>query len=293
LAIAKQAEGTVGQIATNFKIDSPVQAMVTKLLMDPITNAEQFLKPPPPGAELNKAGAALCKQINPIFLKYPFNASRGAAEATLAEINSILHPGDGILWQFVDQNLQKYIIKQGTQYAQVPGAPTTITGQFLNWINNCLRFANAAYKDGAKDPRIAYTVKPVPSADIDYVKWIMDGQTTQFPGDAPTAKPFVWPGPGGDPHSVNLNMKFKGGGEVGVNRHEGLWAVFRLVEDADHRPSPDTVELTQVSGTSKQVSIDIASNHPIRVSVEIVAEPPIFRPGYFSTLGCVANVAVK
>jgi len=292
LQIARQAESAVQGVAANFKVDSSsaaIQAIVTKLLMDPITYAEGFLKPPPVGPALNTAGAALCKQINPIFQKYPFG-SRGAGEATLAEINQVLRPGDGILWQFIDQNLQKYVIKQGTQYAQVPGAPVSLTTQFMNWINNCLRFANAAYKDGAKDPRIAYTVKPVPTAYIDFVKWVTDGNVVQFPGDNPVAKPFVWPGVNG---SVQLTMKVKGGTEQSINKQEGLWGVFHLVEQADRRPAADVIEETLTAGKDKQVSTDIATGHPFQVSVEILADPPIFRPGYFSTLGCVANVAVK
>jgi hypothetical protein len=90
---------------------------------------------------------------------------------------------------------------------------------------------------------------------------------------------------------VQLILKFKGGSEIQVNRQEGLWAVFKLVDAADRHLGPDIIELSSRSGG--QVNIDVASGHPIKVSVEITATPPIFRPGYFAGLSCVSGVALK
>jgi type VI secretion system protein ImpL len=287
---AKSAENTVNQIARDFDPNSAVQKTVTDLLMAPIIYVEPYLKPPPPGAGLNTAGAALCRQMGPVLGKYPFNP-RGS-DASLAEVDSLFRPKDGTLWQWVDANLAKFVTRTGFQFVEIPGSPVKLSPLFLGWLNRAGRFTEVAYKDGS-EPKIPYTVKSLPSPDIDYVKWIVDGQTAQFPGDNPQAKPFVWPGASGDSHVVQLILKFKGGAEIGVNRQEGLWAVSRLVEQADRRPTPDVIEESVGVGSPKQVSTDIASGHPIRVSVEIAADPPIFRVGYFTTLTCVATVAQK
>ncbi|HEV3197764.1 MAG TPA: ImcF-related family protein [Bryobacteraceae bacterium] len=289
MQVAKQAEATVGQMANSFHIDSPVFQMLQKLLMDPITNVEGFLKPPPPGADLNAKGAALCKQLAGVLGKYPFNPK--GPDATMQEIDSFLKPKEGALWQFVDSNLQKFVTRQGSQYVQTPGGGVNISPAFLGWLNRAAAFTDAAFKEGSADPKLNYSVKPVPSADLDFVKWTVDGQATQFPGDAPSAKPFVWPGSAPDNHFVQLILKFKGGSEIQVNRQEGLWAVFKLVDAADRHLGPDIIELSSRSGG--QVNIDVASGHPIKVSVEITATPPIFRPGYFAGLSCVSGVALK
>ena len=58
LQVARQAEGTVRQMAQSFRIDSPIQAIVQKLLMDPITNVEALLKIEKTGTEPTSSTSA-------------------------------------------------------------------------------------------------------------------------------------------------------------------------------------------------------------------------------------------
>ena len=289
LQVAKQAEATVGQIAQGFRIDSPVQALVQKVLMDPITNAEPFLKPPPAGAELNSAGAGLCKQISPIYQKYPFNLAKSAPDATLQDVDSLFKPKEGALWQFVDKNLTKYLQKQGSQYVPIPGAPNVIRPEFLGWLNRISAFTDAAFGEGTADPRLKYTIKTLPSADIDKTDLTIDGIAGSFPGDGGQPKQYIWPG---NPGALQLNVKFKSGPVYRIYTFNGLWAVFKFVDQADDHKG-NIVTATLGSGNPKQTTIDDASGHPVTVRLEVNANPPVFDYGYFARqlAPCVANVA--
>src|SRR5947207_16023940 len=98
--------------------------------------------------------AGLCKQISGVMSKYPFNLAKGAAEATIPEINSVLKPKEGAIWAFVDQNLVKFITRQGPQYVQIPGSGANINPAYLSWINRIAAFSDAAYAEGTQDPRL-------------------------------------------------------------------------------------------------------------------------------------------
>ncbi len=284
---AKDAEVSVGQIALNFKTDSPVQASVQKLLMDPIVFVEPYLKPPPPGADLNAKGAALCRQISPVLAKYPFNPK--GEESTVPDVVSVFKPKDGALWQFVDANLQKFLQRQGSQYVQIPGTGVNISPAFIGWLNRSAAFADAAFGEGGADPHLKYTVKPLPSVDIDQTSLTIDGQSGTFPGDAAQPKQYTWPG---NPSGLQLNVKFKSGPVYRIYTFNGLWAVFKFVDQADdHRGN--IVTATLGSGQPKQTTIDDASGHPVTVKLELIVSPPVFDRGYFQTLNCVPNVAQK
>ena len=116
LSNATSAKISVKQVAQGFNIDQEthLEATLQKLLEDPITNAEALLRGLGP-AELNGKGKGLCAQFSTVTNKYPFNTA-ATAEASIAEVNSLLKPGEGALWAFYEANLKQALVKQGGQY---------------------------------------------------------------------------------------------------------------------------------------------------------------------------------
>ena len=104
------------QLAQTFQIDPDghVETTVLKLLLDPITNAEALIRSVGP-AELNGKGKGLCSQMSAVWRKYPFNPT-ATAQATVADVNGLLHKPDGALWALYDSSLQKLLVKQGGSY---------------------------------------------------------------------------------------------------------------------------------------------------------------------------------
>ncbi|HTS31817.1 MAG TPA: ImcF-related family protein [Bryobacteraceae bacterium] len=285
--VAKDAEIKVGAVSRNFNTDSPVQKQVTELLLAPILYVEPYLKPPDMSTVLNGKGAGLCKQINPILSKYPFNPK--GVDSTIPEIDSVFRPKDGAIWQFVDGDLQKFVTRQGPVFVENPSGGVKISKTFLDWLNRVAAFSDASWGEGTPDPKLKFTVKPLPSPDIENVPLTIGGQAFTFPGGDTPAKQYTWPG---DSSGFQLNAKFKNSTLYRIYHFDGTWAVFKFVEQADdHRGNIVTAILG--SGNPKQATIDDASGHPVTVKLEVIASPPVFDRGYFQTLNCVPTVALK
>ncbi len=286
LSNAQQAIVATRQMAQTFRIDQDghIEGNVQKLLEDPITYGQNLLRTLGP-AELNAKGRDLCAQMRPLLSKYPFNPS-ATAQTGRDDLTAVFQPTRGSLWQFVNGNLQKVLTQQGSQFVANSSAGITINPAFLNFLNRAKAFSDAAFQGGSPDPHFAYTVKPVVSPDTESIKLTIDGQNADFTGANSAPKTFVWPGA---VHEAKLSVRFKGGTEFPFPSYDGLWAIFQMVGDAD-RHQGSLVEMTLRSGRQGRALLNPAGQ-PVTVRFEIVATPPIFDRGYFSGLGCVAEVA--
>jgi type VI secretion system protein ImpL len=286
LSNAMQAKLTTGQMAQAFRPDSEgLGNGVRKLLEDPITYVQDMLRNQAPN-ELNAKGKNLCAQIRPVLAKYPFTAN-ATAQATIPEINTVFKPTDGAIWQFYNANLQKALIRQGPQFTLNSSAGLQITSTYIGWLSRAAAFSDAAYAGGAADPRLSYTVKLLPSQDIEGLNIQVDGQSGDLtPGGA--GKQFVWPGPG--PSGLTYTIKLKGlGNGAPFTGGEGLWSVFQFVSDADRR-TPTGIEYTPRSGRAG-LPMQNSLKQPAVLRIDISVNPPVFDKGYFSGLGCVADIA--
>ena len=163
LTNATAAHVAAKQVAQAFRIDPDghIEAQVQKLMEDPITYVEGLLRTLGP-AELNGKGKTLCGAIRPVLNKFPFNAA-ATQQATVEEFNGIFKKPEGAFWKFYDENLQKLLPKQGSQYVPVTVSGVTLTPGFVAFFNQGATFADALYAGGTPDPHFTYTLKPVPS----------------------------------------------------------------------------------------------------------------------------------
>lgn len=287
-ATAKSASRALGQAFvpdSEGKIDSTAQ----KLLDDPITYVEGLLRTLGP-SELNAKGKALCGQMRAVLAKYPFSPN-ASQQATLAEVNSILRNPDGAIWTFYDANLQRLLVRQGTQYAPVSAGGITLTPGFVAFFNRAAAVSSAFYSGGAQDPHLTYTLKPIPSEGIENLTLQLDGQTLAATAANTAAKQFTWPGAGA--REAKASVKF-GGTDLGWSSNEGLWAVFQFFEEAERwQPSgAGAWDLEWVVRAGKN-AMTLPSGKPLTVRFELNmgGAPPVFQKGYLSHLGCVADVA--
>jgi type VI secretion system protein ImpL len=284
VASAQQATGTARQMGPAFRPDPEghVDSNSQRLLEEPIIYVLGMLRSLAPD-EINAKGKDLCGKMRPLLAKYPFNP-KGQAQATLAEIDSIFEPKKGELWAFYDANLQKIVQRAGFQFAPASSGGMTVNPAFIALLNRAGAFTAAAYQNGATEPRFTYTVKPVMSPDQDSVMMNIDGQSVTFTPSS-QAKPFVWPG---QSSGTQASVSYKGTThEYGF--YDGLWSIFLFVQDADKRTGP-MVEMTFKTGKLGSIVLDDATKQPLTLKFEINANPPIFDPGYFSGMACIADV---
>jgi type VI protein secretion system component VasK len=165
-----------------------------------------------------------------------------------------------------------------------------LTQAFVNFFNQAAAFSEFLYAGGSPDPRISYTLKPLPPEGVQVGRQI-DGQTLSYSGGPPAAKQFVWQGSG--THEAKATVKF-GGPELTWSTNEGLWAIFRFFGKADHREPASGGELLEWTIRIGKDAVTLGGK-PLTVRYELgmAGAPPVFQKGYFARLGCVADVATQ
>ncbi|MGP8246367.1 MAG: ImcF-related family protein [Bryobacteraceae bacterium] len=283
---ASAAKLSTGQMAQAFRPDPDghVDTGTRTLLEEPITYIDALVRTLGP-AELNGKGKDLCAQMRPLLAKYPFTPS-SKAMATLADIDSVFKPKDGLLWQFYDQNLQKAIVRVGSQFSPASSGGMTINPSFLGFLNRAAAFADAAYANNSPDPHFNYTVRLVPLPDTESARLTVDGKRVEFSAADPSKTgTFAWPGAAS---GVQLSVKVKGGSDHDYGSYDGLWAIFQLVDDADLHQGTQ-VEIAMKRGKSDTQVTD--NGRPVRVRFDLQSTPSVFERGYFAGMSCVAEVA--
>ncbi len=279
---AQLATVAANQMAQGFGAD-PLGPTVQKLIVDPIENVEPKLKGLG-AADLNKGGRSLCTDFKALMTKYPFNPQT-TNEAGLTDINMIFKPGEGSLWKFYDQKLQKLLTKQGSQYVAASGGTVTLQQPFVNSFNRLAQFSTALYA-GGPDPHFTYTLQPVPSAGIQSMTLNIDGETLTYNGGSGAAKQFTWPG-------TQSGVQATYNGTYGWARYQGLWGVFRFLAKADTPAGTGPRSRVEwfIRAGDQLVTLPDGKTLTVRFDLDMGASPYVFQKGYFSNGSCVDNVA--
>jgi type VI protein secretion system component VasK len=258
-----------------------VDQQVAKLLLDPITYVERFLRSLGP-AELNGAGAGFCKQFSTLISKYPFNP-KSNDQATMTEFNSIFAPQTGALWVFYETKLKSMLINQGNEYRAQPAAGMELTPQFVAAFNRFAAVTTTAYGLNPT-PTFRYTVRMNREMKRD-LRLDIDGQTADFRAGSNASKPLVWNGQG-------QGVKTTIGGGGGTVNFAGPLGVFQWFNDAEswttNSVSNHTVLWYQRSGT--RVLMD-EQGKPLSMVLDLEMPIPLFKKGYLAGLQCVSGVA--
>jgi type VI secretion system protein ImpL len=288
---ATSAKVTTRQLAQSFRLDNEahVETTVQKLLEDPITNVEGLLRSLGP-AELNDKGKGFCSEYRQLISKYPFNAN-STVQATVADVNKVFKKPEGSLWMFYEASLKKYLAKQGSQYSPIPGGTVNLNPGFVSFFNQVAALSDTLYPDGSQDPRITYSLKPVPAEGIQTVGLQLDGQTLTYSGGAATAKQFVWQAQG--THEAKATVRFGGGPDLAWSSNDGLWAVFQFFHKAEQwRQTGNVASLEWVIRIGRD-AVTLPGGKPltVRFDLDMGGAPPVFQKGYLGRLACVSDVA--
>jgi type VI secretion system protein ImpL len=284
---ASSAKIATRQLAQSFRLDpeANVHGTVQKLMEDPITHAEALLRGVGPG-EMNQKARALCAGFG-IVNKFPFNPT-AIPEVTLPELAAIFRPREGSLWTFYEANLKNFLQKQGSQFVPAPGAPFPLEPAFVRFFNQAAAFSEALYPNNSPEPRYSYSLKPLPSDQLQSVTLTIDNQAATFTAQTP-ARRYVWPS-----YQLKLSVKVAGGSEFGLHDWQGLWSAFRFFVDADQVSQSGggyvlTFQPTQ--GRSNTPMVVVGRPLVYRFQVDTGGAPAIFSKDFLASLKCVSQAA--
>ncbi len=286
---ATQAENAVSQLALNFTSDpadpkSSVGSKTAQILRDPIARVQPLLKGAGAGP-INQAAGGMCGQIAPMLSKYPFSP-KSTTDATLQEVSQFLKPQEGQLWQLYNGSLKQLLIPgPNGDYVPASGQQLSVSQSFLRFFNRAMHMSDTLYH-GSGQPNLAFSMQALQTPGVEHVTLTVDGGTlsTDFRGGA-ASQSFGWPGsnPG-----FELEVTFSGGSKFDVAK-TGLWAIWHVIDAAEN---PQVVNGQIQLELAQRTSLGIATigGHPAVVRFLVNAQgSQIFRPGYFSGLGCVGR----
>jgi len=288
LTSAVAADGQVRQLARNFPVDKAgaVDSTTEALLEDPIKHVQALIAGVPKD-EANGAARTFCGQFRTLMAKYPFDPT-ATSQATVQDVNEVFKPNDGTLWKLYQETLQKYLAREGNQYAGKPGSPAA-TPQFVAFFNRAAAVSAAFYPANAQQPQLSFSVKVNPTDDVQAVTLSFGAQSLHYTGGVPVPQQFAW---SVAPQDVKLRVRFAGGSDFDYPASSGPWAVFDFFSNFEHwqsSGSATTIDWTARAG-NKPLTVT-KSGHPATVSLvlDTGSAPNILRPGYFSGLACVAQ----
>jgi len=290
----EKASGVVTQIAEGFKPlgGKGVDETVKRLLDQPIRLASAFIPSDNAKVEsgqLNGQLRAFCGRLRPTLSKYPFQPS-STEDASIDELTRWFAPQSGEIWKFQAQTLGKLTEKQGSRWTEKdPTSKPQVTGEVLSFLNSAQAVADAFFPAGATQPHLTFVFRPKldPSFGDSILELEIDGR--HYPWTNRLQKQFTWPPPQ-DSQSLGATAWIKGGAlELNIASRPGIWGIFRIIGDAEHRALNSRIVEWRYSGGERGLRQPI---HPAPVQMEIVDFPggvDVFNPQFYDGLRCPAR----
>ncbi len=270
------------EMAQRFEGDAVhhIDKLALDLLVQPIRLAENVVRTGPAGA-LNAAGQGFCAQFSRVAGKFPFNPA-AAEEASLEEVDGIFGPAPGrALFDFYNGTLQKYVVRQGSQYVALGSGPVRIAPEFLRWFSSLAAFADALYPGGVQQPKLAFSLTQSGKNKFRQLSITVDGdRLSSFGG----TKQFTWPGP-----QPGITIADRADPLI---TFEGRWALFRFASEANWQAGGGAAELQfrlQTNGRQQKFAdgTDKIIYYELRMN-----NPRILQPAQLAAMRrCVARVA--
>jgi type VI secretion system protein ImpL len=279
---ATQALTAAKQLANKFRIDEvgKVHLIVQRLMESPIQDVQSALQTVGP-AQLNAKGRVFCAPFQQLMAKYPFD-SRSQTQASLDEVASLLQPGTGAMWKFVEGQLPNYVVQQGPVFVEKPGTPIRISPSFLEFLNRSADFATSLYKSDGGGPTLSFTMRPRLSELVPSLTVTIDGQPATFTRTSTAMKRVSWNGK--DAQDAMLSGEIDG--RPWNLSYHGTWAIFRLFNQADWVPAEGFYSVEW------QLRNPNPSGAPLRARFDVilVGAKPILRRDFFSGISCSGRI---
>ncbi|GFZ98757.1 ImcF-related family protein [Dyella caseinilytica] len=162
--------------------------------------------------------------------RYPFADSDN--DASLPQLARFLGANNGVLMQFVQNQLGGIVERQGDHWVEVQGTghqSLHVDSAFLEALNRLQRVANVLFPSG--DAHLRYELRAVPTPDITDLSIVLSGRTLHYFNQREAWMPFEWPGDALD-NDTHLAWQTQQGGLRSTLQFEGRFGLIRLLEHA-------------------------------------------------------------
>ncbi|HEX4169616.1 MAG TPA: ImcF-related family protein, partial [Bryobacteraceae bacterium] len=286
---------SVRLIAQRFNINGSegVDTEVKRLLESPFRDCSKFIITDPSKVGRDKILAAakdFCRRLSAIAHTFPFDPTSDT-DATSEQVSAVFAPPAGALFS-LEQQLGKTMERQGSYWVQNPDASDLkLSPGFLAFLNHMQAISEGLFSGGSSQLNMQYSLTPLPSLEGESISVAIDGQKLNSAGGESTPTLFSWPGKA-DQQGVLIRVK--AGANIPFASYEGLWSIFRLLDDADPRlPGSRIVEISKVRrGHGRPESVLDENDKPIKVRLQLPdlnGKPDVFEKNFFD-IHCPAKV---
>jgi type VI secretion system protein ImpL len=283
LGSVAQVRTAAGALAQSFQVDDSranVDGTVRRLLEQPADYAARLLGRV--GAvETNAGGPQLCSRFGKLVGRAPFDGS-WSSPASIQDLNAFFHPKDGLLAGFRTEVLDELLVRQGNSFASRPGASTRVSNGFLSFFNRAITIGDALFPDGASDPTVRFSFRPVLSADVPQVTLSIDGRAATWTRTSTASQTFVWHG--NSAQSASLSVTLADGSRHDIATGNGPWSAFELFGAAANWTPAGAAWHAEFRNAAGGSMIEL----PFDISTSTGA--PVFRRGYFNGLRCTSRL---
>jgi type VI protein secretion system component VasK len=207
-------------------------------------------------AAMESRGAQFCRSSGGVLELFPFRT--GGRDASLADVNALLHPESGALWGLA---------------AEVRDEGLTPSPEFQSLINRARTVSNILYGHGGEDPRLRFRLRGQPSDQVPTITLNVDGDEEGYRRNDTRWGNFTWEGATAEEVVLSVQV----GERADSLSYRGTWALFKFFHQATWQASGDTWRLSWTlddTGANVQADLDLAG------------EEPILRRGFFDGFSC-------
>jgi type VI protein secretion system component VasK len=229
-----------------------------------------------------KAGGAaknFCDALARLQHKFPFDPAATSAEVTLDEFAGVFGT-QGSAYATLQQALAKSIVKQGRSWAVAPDADPKLSDEYLRFLNRIGAISDAFFPaDANGQAKLHYGLKIEPLTNVEKITLTADGDSTVATTTS-SMKQFIWTGAGKE-----ANLQVTIGGTNSFGRQGGIWAIFRLMANADAGTvAKKAAQFSHTRGQGSSLS-DVVTDKdgkPVTVTIDIEAATNVFDPSFFA-----------
>nr|MCU0635528.1 hypothetical protein [Gemmatimonadaceae bacterium] len=288
---AASVRSAAGAIAQRFYVDrdGDLDDVSRRLLEQPADHAVRLLGRLAPREEVADNGAGsmkgamlrVCEGFGALRTHAPFSRAWDQP-ARVDDVSAFLRPEKGALWSHYAETLGATVMREGNRFVPKPGVTVAPPAAFLAFLTRAAELTDALYPEGAADPVVRFSFRPMLSDEVPTVTLTVDGQSEIFTRTYTASRAFVWRA--ASAQSVRLVVRTADNVERVIVDARGPWAIFELFGSAGNW----TPEGGMWKGTWSAATFGPARELSFELSTR-GSGGPVFRRAMFDGVACATR----
>jgi type VI secretion system protein ImpL len=189
--------------------------------------------------------------------QFPFSAD--GADASLSTVSEFFRPEEGVIWSFVNNELDPYLERTGNGWrgASWLGVSPGFSREFFSTLDRARTITQALFAKSNRDPEFVFHLYPLPASGVSEIRLESNGQTYRYRNGPQQWRRLSWPG---EMRRIGARVAglISAGNVLAEREADGPWGLFHLLRQADIQSRGGDVYLVEWE-------IQVGSREPVPV----------------------------